>query len=394
MPIIATFGLMLSMRAGFDPVQTLADIKAFQNTQFAAAQKAQTQEAFSEARKKIKAKVEETLKDVKVEEVDSRGSLPLAQIYAAGEMWAPALTAIEKFLSSAEPGEIYMGESMAIQFASRSKNLDSLLVHTDKIKFSTAQQVVSFSQTWMSDPFNLVLASKNVDEAIVIAEQIENKLVAVSLLDVDSRTFIRGFFGESLAEVLSEAGKTEAALKKIDSTLSVVGDKSSRGLKMLKTRLQLVGAPVPELSFTKGYGTYSATEMKGKVLLIDFFAHWCGPCKAGFPEMRKLYSELHSKGLEIVSVTKYYGYFGKDNREKRDMTPEVEFEKMAGFVKEFELPWSVQLGDAENFSRFGVTSIPTLAVVDKKGIVRKLRIGYDPDSIEAFKKELETLLSE
>ena len=101
-------------------------------------------------------------------------------------------------------------------------------------------------------------------------------------------------------------------------------------------------------------------KFKGKVVLIDFWATWCGPCLAEMPYVKKLYDELHDDGLEIVGVS-------LDN----------DCDTMKKFVTKSEIPWPQYCdggGVTNAINReFSVHIIPTMYLVDKKGVLRDMK---------------------
>jgi thiol-disulfide isomerase/thioredoxin len=128
-----------------------------------------------------------------------------------------------------------------------------------------------------------------------------------------------------------------------------------RAAGLLK-RLEALGKPL-ELSFTAVDGReVKLSAYKGKVVLIDFWATWCGPCVVELPNVLKTYEELHPKGFEIVGISF-----------------DAEKDALVKFVKEKNMPWP-QYFDGKGWGNkfgqeFGITAIPTMWLVDKNGVL-------------------------
>ena len=107
-------------------------------------------------------------------------------------------------------------------------------------------------------------------------------------------------------------------------------------------------------------------KLKGKVVLIDFWATWCGPCIAELPNVKKTYAKYHEKGFEIIGVS-------------LDQSKD----KLTDFVKENDMPWPQHfdgLGWKNEFAvMYGIQGIPAMWLVDKDGklVDMKARSGLD-----------------
>jgi thiol-disulfide isomerase/thioredoxin len=139
--------------------------------------------------------------------------------------------------------------------------------------------------------------------------------------------------------------------------------------------LSLEGKPFPALEVDHYIGSPPPTpdELRGKVVLFFFWAHWCPDCKRQEPVLRELYEEYHDQGLVIVGPTQLYGYVSRGTA----ATPEEELAYINGEYKEqYPIPpWMGVPISTANFLNFGISTTPTLVLVDRDGIVQRYNPG-------------------
>jgi thiol-disulfide isomerase/thioredoxin len=148
--------------------------------------------------------------------------------------------------------------------------------------------------------------------------------------------------------------ETEAFLEK--NPKSRFSPMFAQKIKSMKASADLKTKPL-ELKFTAVDGReVDLSKMRGKVVLIDFWAVWCGPCVAELPNVIKAYETLHPKGFEIIGIS-----LDQDKA------------KLETFVKDKGMAWP-QYFDGKGWkndisSQYGINSIPAMWLVDKKGMV-------------------------
>ena len=139
--------------------------------------------------------------------------------------------------------------------------------------------------------------------------------------------------------------------------------------------LSLEGKPFPALEVDDYLGLQPPTpdDLKGKVVLFFFWAHWCPDCKRQEPVLRALYEEYHDRGLVIVGPTQFYGSVSRG----QTATPEEELAYLNGdYTAQFPIPsWMGVPISTNNFLNFGVSTTPTLVLVDRDGIVQRYNPG-------------------
>jgi thiol-disulfide isomerase/thioredoxin len=143
-------------------------------------------------------------------------------------------------------------------------------------------------------------------------------------------------------------------------------------------RMDHLGAPAPAWAGTEPMSgaPESLASLRGRVVLIDFWATWCGPCRDLAPELSALQARYGAQGLSVIGIT-------TDTMEAAAM-----------FKERVDMRYAVEVDARGETSRaYGVSALPTLFVLDKDGVVRDVSVGFDTSSGARLEGLVKTLLA-
>ena len=122
-------------------------------------------------------------------------------------------------------------------------------------------------------------------------------------------------------------------------------------------------------------GPFDAGELAGRAVLIDFWAVWCAPCIAAFPQLSRLHDDLGGSGFQVLGVAVYSG----------------SREDVAEFLVDHPVTYPMVVGDESLTERFGVIGFPTYFLIAPNGSVYRQYVGEMPDLYDTVAADLDLL---
>ncbi|MGQ9508369.1 MAG: TlpA disulfide reductase family protein [Thermodesulfobacteriota bacterium] len=120
------------------------------------------------------------------------------------------------------------------------------------------------------------------------------------------------------------------------------------------------------------------SSLKGKVILLDFWATWCGPCKESIPHLIAIYKDFQNKGVEVIGLSMDRG----------------EEKIIHNFVNSFDIPYPILIAPDDLAKKYGVTGLPTTFLIDKEGKVRDRIVGFNTAIAQKIVTQISHLVSE
>lgn len=196
-------------------------------------------------------------------------------------------------------------------------------------------------------------------------------------LDADRRLPIAlGASIEVHAQALAKRGERDQALAFLNQELRAwratsIATRIQKNINLLG----LEGKPAPPIEVSPWLGAQPEPleRLKGRPVLLFFWAHWCGDCKAEVPVLARIASSYGPRGLVLIGPTQRYGYVAGGD----DAPPDKETSYIDDVRKEYYSPLGsmpVPVSEA-NFRNYGASTTPTLVLLDRRGIVRLYHPG-------------------
>ena len=185
-------------------------------------------------------------------------------------------------------------------------------------------------------------------------------------------------FAEKIAQVMQATGTPSQKRAAMSGYLQV----RDRSIQM-----GLLGAESPQIivkEWLKG-GVTSLSDLRGRVVLLEFWATWCKPCQEMFPKLKKLHEDESQNGLEVIALTRHYmAYAGTEDslREERQL--------MLGMVDQHGVDFHVGVAVDERVqATFGANGLPTIVLIDRAGMIQYAGPGEE----STFNKKLQQSLT-
>ena len=142
---------------------------------------------------------------------------------------------------------------------------------------------------------------------------------------------------------------------------------------------ELVGQEAPELTLTSldGREVY-LSDFRGEIVLVNMWATWCDPCRRELPFVQELHERRSDEGLTVLAIN-----VGQTE------------DQIEAFVADEGYTFTVLVDlQSRSMSAFNASGIPTVALIDREGVVRYARVGYGPGSDQELEEQVKALLAE
>jgi len=240
------------------------------------------------------------------------------------------------------------------------------------------------------------LEARQYDQATSYAKQ--TKALAIEQLrqrSLDAEPRLPIAFGAAIeveSQSLAARGQRTQAIAVLQAALRTYGNTSIRArLQKNLNLLSFEGRPAPALRAEQFLGSKPPVlaQLKGSPVLLFFWAHWCGDCKAEAPIITQLRTEFAPRGLTVLGPTRLYGYTAQvEHAAPSDELAYIDAVRHRFYSRLLDMPVPIS---KSNFDAYGASTTPTLVLLDRTGKVAMYHPGALP--YDQLKAEIEKVVA-
>jgi thiol-disulfide isomerase/thioredoxin len=250
------------------------------------------------------------------------------------------------------------------------------------------EQAIRYGQ----EAFDLLKAT----EAKNPRDKRDKEHIYMNLVEILALSYKKNKNSDQALNILAEARAASFTIPSANLYRKVMdfveGSGFSEKKLMQKVESYASADPAPDLKFIEWLGQepVNLSDLRGRIVLLDFWATWCGPCIATFPRLREWHKKFGGNDFLIVGVTKYYGNAGG-----KPLTKLQELDFLGEFKQKHKLPYPIAVAEPiEDSMKYGVNAYPTTVLLDRNGVVRYIGIGSGAEESENLEEMIKKLLKE
>ena len=206
---------------------------------------------------------------------------------------------------------------------------------------------------------------------------------------------------KKLLDEVAEGSQSDADIKRAVRLSSRMFSQLEQMIENERKLAELIGKKAIPLGVNDWVNgeALSEDDLEGKVVLLDFWAVWCGPCIATFPQLREWKEAYAEKGLVIIGLTRFYNFVwdeeeGRAMQSTKEVSPDDEKAMLAKFAAEHKLTHRFGIQEDRKLSDFyAVVGLPHVVLIDREGKIQLVKFGTNVNSADEIEAKIEELIA-